>query len=151
MDMKRTASDSGTTRLRTLIRLVLLFGIAGVLAELVLIEHTESRTMWIPLVTLGFGALAVVLRLARPTRGTDRLMMIVMSAFVVSGVLGVWFHFDGNRQFELEVYPTMEGSELFWESLSGATPALAPGTMVLLGLIGLVATVGAPLSNREAS
>lgn len=151
MDMKRTASDCGTTRLRTLIRLVLLFGIAGVLAELVLIEHTESRTMWIPLVTLGFGALAVVLRLARPTRGTDRLMMIVMSAFVVSGVLGVWFHFDGNRQFELEVYPTMEGSELFWESLSGATPALAPGTMVLLGLIGLVATVGAPLSNREAS
>lgn len=130
---------------------MLLFGIAGVLAELVLIEHTESRTMWIPLVTLGFGALAVVLRLARPTRGTDRLMMIVMSAFVVSGVLGVWFHFDGNRQFELEVYPTMEGSELFWESLSGATPALAPGTMVLLGLIGLVATVGAPLSNREAS
>lgn len=139
------------TRLRTLVLLVLLFGIVGVLAELVLIEHIESWTMWIPVTLLGVGGLAVLGRLLKPGRGADRLMAVVMSAFVVSGVLGLWFHFDGNRQFELEVYPSMEGIELIWESLTGATPALAPGTMVLLGLIGLVATVGVPSSNLETS
>jgi hypothetical protein len=123
----------------------------GVLAELFLIEHYESNTMWIPLVMLALGSATVLFRLASPTRAADRAMAVVMSAFLVSGVLGLWFHFDGNRQFELEVYPSMDGFELFWESMTGATPALAPGTMVLLGLIGLVVSVAVPQFNKESS
>jgi hypothetical protein len=40
-------------------------------------------------------------------------------------------------EFELEMYPSMAGFELVRESMSGATPALAPGTMLVLALIGL--------------
>ncbi len=152
--MNTTAADSGPT-LRTLILLVLAFGIVGVLAELVLIEHTEGRKQWVPLVTLVAGLIAVTLRLLRHSRLTERLMQGVMSVFVLTGVLGVYFHIEGNRAFELEIFPTMSGSELFWESMKGATPALAPGTMVLLGLIGLVACTGnaaaTSISNREPS
>lgn len=36
------------------------------------------------------------------------------------------------------------GSELVWDVLTGAMPALAPGSMALLGLIGFVITAGHP-------
>jgi uncharacterized membrane protein HdeD (DUF308 family) len=149
--MNISPSKSPATRLRTLVLLVLLFGMGGVLAELLLIEHHETNTMWIPLVMLALGAVVVLFRIVSPTRTADRAMAIVMSAFVISGVLGLWFHIDGNRQFELEIYPSMGGFELFWESMTGATPALAPGTMVLLGLIGLVVSVAVPQTNKETS
>ncbi len=60
-----------------------------------------------------------------------------MCTFLASGNLGLFLHYDGNVEFELEMYPEMEGWELVWEALTGATPALAPGGMVLLGLIGI--------------
>jgi hypothetical protein len=40
--------------------------------------------------------------------------------------------------------PALAGFELVRESLSGATPALAPGTMIQLGLIGLAYTYRHP-------
>jgi len=143
------APIADSDRLRRLIFWVLLFGMTGVLAELLLIEHTESTTMWVPVLVLGAGLVSVLVRLVSPGRVSHRLMTVVMVTFVGSGLLGLWFHFDGNRQFELEIYPSMTGGELIWESLKGATPALAPGTMVLLGLIGLVATLGATPSTTE--
>ncbi len=149
--MNRSAPTNPAARLRRLTLLVLLFGIGGVLAELVLIEHYETNTMWIPLAVLAAGAATVLWRLASPTRAADRALTLAMAAFLVSGVLGLWFHFDGNRQFELEVYPSMGGFDLLWESMTGATPALAPGTMVLLGLIGLVVSVAVPNPNQESS
>ena len=56
---------------------------------------------------------------------------------VVSGAVGVWLHYRGNVEFELEMYPSMQGIELVQKTLTGATPVLAPGSMTLLGLIGL--------------
>ncbi|MFB3131882.1 MAG: hypothetical protein ACE10K_05095, partial [Rhodothermales bacterium] len=47
-------------------------------------------------------------------------------------------------EFELEMYPTLKGLELFWESIKGATPALAPGTMIQLGLLGWAYTYRHP-------
>jgi hypothetical protein len=41
------------------------------------------------------------------------------------------------------------GFHLITESLTGAFPALAPGTMVLLGLLGLAVTTGHPALERE--
>lgn len=146
------SGDSGSgSPLKKLILLVLLFGMVGVLAELLLIGHTEDRNQWIPLIALGVGMIAVVLRLLRPGRGTTRLLAVVMTAFVVTGVLGLYYHVSGNREFELEIYPSMTGFELFSEAMMGATPALAPGTMVLLGLIGLVVCVGEPHPKRDSS
>ncbi|MDT8369618.1 MAG: hypothetical protein RQ745_10460 [Longimicrobiales bacterium] len=135
--------------MRTRILLVLLFGIVGVLIELLLLGHTEDRRQWIPIATLAMGAGTVLWHLLRPRRLTGRMMLAVMSTFVASGVLGVWYHFSGNREFEIELRPSMEGFELFREAMTGATPALAPGTMVLLGLIGLVATLGTPDSPHD--
>ncbi len=38
----------------------------------------------------------------------------------------------------------MSGFELAWEALKGATPSLAPGTMMLLGMLGLIYTFRHP-------
>ena len=67
-----------------------------------------------------------------------------MLAFVASGGLGVALHYRGNEAFELEMYPSRAGFELVRETLTGATPVLAPGSMSLLGLVGLVVTYRHP-------
>ena len=36
--------------------------------------------------------------------------------------------------------PTAAGGSLIWSSLTGAMPALAPGTLIHLGLVGLLST-----------
>jgi hypothetical protein len=51
-------------------------------------------------------------------------------------------------EFELETYPSISGLALFKEAMMGATPALAPGTMIELGLIGLAYTYRHPLLVR---
>jgi hypothetical protein len=68
-----------------------------------------------------------------------------MALCVASGLLGIWFHYQGNVEFELEMYPTIGGVKLFWEAMKGATPALAPGTMIQLGLLGLLFTYRHPV------
>jgi hypothetical protein len=61
-----------------------------------------------------------------------------MLLFLVAGGAGVILHYRGNTEFERERDPVIAGWDLFRRALQGATPALAPGTMVLLGSIGLL-------------
>ena len=82
---------------------------------------------------------------------TVRFMQGMMGLCIVAGVVGVWFHYSGNTEFELEMYPTMAGWELFKESMMGATPALAPGAMVQLGLIGLAWSFRHPALERRTA
>ena len=67
-----------------------------------------------------------------------------MVMLVLSGFVGLWLHYQGNTEFEREMYPTLNGFELFRESLTGATPTLAPGTMLELGFLGLAYTYRHP-------
>ena len=54
----------------------------------------------------------------------------------LSGVYGTFLHLRANFEFEQEMKPTETGLNLFLESLSGALPALAPGSLIALALIG---------------
>ena len=54
-------------------------------------------------------------------------------------------HYRGNAEFELEMMPALGGLDLFWKSMQGATPALAPGAMVQIGLVGLAYCFRHPL------
>jgi hypothetical protein len=57
---------------------------------------------------------------------------------LVSSLLGVFLHYRGNVEFELEQSPRATRWALFREAMMGATPALAPGVMVQIGLLGLL-------------
>lgn len=130
--------------LRALLLGLLAFSIAGTAAELLLLEHFESITQWIPLIAFGIALPAVAAAAFVPRRSTVRLLQVVMLAFIAAGLVGLWLHYRGNVEFALETYPAMKGWDLVREALTGATPALAPGTMVQLGLLGLAATFRHP-------
>jgi hypothetical protein len=68
---------------------------------------------------------------------------------VVAGAVGVYLHLDGNYEWALERNSSMRGGELAWEILSGATPALAPGALAQLGLLGLAFTFRHPALARR--
>lgn len=131
-------------RLRAILVAVLILGIVGSAVELVLLEHMEDVWQLVPLCALGAGLVSAMAAAVRPGRLTLRVHQIVMAAFIVSGAMGVYLHYRGNVEFELEMSPSMRGLELFWKSLKGATPALAPGVMAQLGLLGLAYTYRHP-------
>lgn len=124
------------------------FGCLGLLAELVLLEHTESTEQWIPLALLPLGLLAAAMLARRREPGQVRSFRILMALFVVTGMLGLYYHFVGNVEFALERDPALTELALAWKALGGATPTLAPGALVQLGLLGLLATLPERLTER---
>ena len=133
----------------------MLIGIVGLAVELLLLEHWDDPWQWSPFVALGLGLASGGALLRRPTPGRVRAFRAVMALFVVTGAVGVLLHYRGNAEFEVEQDPAVRGLALVWLALRGATPALAPGALAHLGLIGLLATWGHPAlagaRDREAT
>jgi len=153
MTDRRNPEHRTTRVLRGLLLAVLLYGILGMLAELYLLEHYEEWWQLVPLLLLGVAVPVIGLGWARPSPATLRALQGLMLVFVMAGALGVYQHYSGNAEFELEMYPSRAGFELFWESLKGATPALAPASLSWLGLIGLAYCYRHPAlrSGREGA
>lgn len=113
-------------------------GIAGLIVELFLLKHTDSVTQWLPLITLGAGLASTIAVARHESRNTVGGFRIVMSLFVFVGLLGLFFHFKGNIEWALERNSELGGWPLIWKALRGATPALAPGALAQIGLLGLI-------------
>lgn len=70
-----------------------------------------------------------------------RLFQVAMVVQIAAGAAGSVLHYRANMEFKLEMDPSMRGFELFSSVMQAkAPPALAPGTMALLGLLGLAST-----------
>jgi hypothetical protein len=128
----------GEGRLRRAVTGLLAMALAGTGAELLLLEHYEDAWQLVPLAHIALGLLAMGGRAVRPGRASLRAFRVVMVLMVASGALGLFLHYRGNTEFELERDPGLAGFALFREAMTGATPALAPGAMMLFGLLGLV-------------
>lgn len=148
--MDRNGAERALEILRALLLAVLALALLGTGAELLLIGHTEEIWQLLPLIAMGSGLLAIGAIAVRPTRITVQLFRLLMGLFIVMGGLGLVLHYQGNAEFELEMRPSMSGFELVWNSLTGATPALAPGSMIQLGLLGLLCTLWHPALERTA-
>ena len=135
--------------LRTLLLVTLLVSLVGTTVELLLLEHFDDVWQWTPIVLL-IGALLILgwhaLERGPTSLNVFRAMMVLS---VASGFIGVLLHYRGNVEFELEMYPDLTGWKLFKESMMGATPALAPGAMMQLGLIGLAWTFRHPVFKSQ--
>ena len=123
-----TNSNRSEYRMALLIFLLLHLGL---ILELVLIGHYESFWQFFPLISLSLGVISLWL-----SNWSLVLVKIFYLLTILSGVLGVFLHLKSNWEFELEMYPSMPTSELLMESLTGALPALAPGTLIPIGLMG---------------
>jgi hypothetical protein len=130
--------------LRQLVLALVFVGVVGLWVELLLLRHAESLTQWIPHVVLAIGILGTAAVFFRPAVLTLRVFQTIMVLFVVTGILGVYLHYRGNVDFALERDPSLTGAKLIWKALRGATPALAPGALAQVGLLGLIFTYRHP-------
>ena len=130
---------------RRILMAILLLGVAGIIAELLLLGHDEDFYQWIP-IALAFATMLVsAIVVMRPAAGSIRLFQAVMILMIVSGAVGIYLHFEVNMEFQLEMDPALSGMNLYRKAILAKTPpALAPGAMTQLGLIGLAYTFRHP-------
>ncbi len=129
-----------------LLLLIVLLSASITLVELLLLEHAEEWQQIIPVLLLGAVILATGLVLLTAQRWAVQTMRVVLALCLISAVLGLYFHYQANAEFVLERHPKMTGLELFKSAMMGGMPALAPGAMAQLALIGWLAT----FSRRSA-
>jgi hypothetical protein len=134
---------SGTAR--RILLAILILGVAGITVELLLLGHVEDFNQLIPLALAGATLVLSVVVSVKPTNATVRLFQFLMVLLVISGVVGMYLHFQVNMEFQLEMDPALTGMALFRKAIfAKAPPALAPGAMTQLGLIGLAYTYSHP-------
>ena len=153
------ASDRATLAgVRRLLLLTVVAGIVGMRLELLFIGHVEDWLQLVPIVLFPAGLIAMASHVWRQTRVTARAVRRLMVLFLISGALGMGLHYRGNQEFELEMNQSAAGLALVRDTLTGATPVLAPGSMALLGLVGLAAVhrfsgpdISPAISQEDAS
>ena len=130
--------DTATLRaLRTGLLALFLFATIATAVELLLLAHDEDAVQLIPIVLAVAGALVAAWNLVRSSAAGVRTFQILMVLFVASGVAGIFYHYRANVEFQLEMDASLHGSALLWQVLQAkAPPALSPGLMVQLGLLG---------------
>ena len=127
--------------LRRVLAAILLLGMSGTFVELLLLGHDEDTTQLIPLVLLGLGIASVMWRVTTKSEASTIAVRGVMMLFLMAGVAGVYYHYSANVEFQRETDPALAGRALMMAVLHAKVPpALAPGMMVQLGLIGLAYT-----------
>ena len=127
------------TRLRSALAVILALGLLGSGAELLLLEHYEDKPQLIPLVGITLTLVTLAWHWLAPGPRSRGSLRLVLSLLIVVGLLGVVLHMRGNAQFQREMDPSLAGLTLWWKTLRAkAPPALAPGVLAELGLLGLV-------------
>jgi hypothetical protein len=134
---------------RRLLLATLLLSLAGTVGELLLLEHFEDAWQYAPIVLMGAAFLVLIWHALAAGPTTLNVFRVLMVLFIVSGALGVLLHYRGNVEFELEMYPDLSGWKLFKDTMMGATPALAPGAMAQIGLVGLAWAFRHPAGQRS--
>ena len=137
---------------RSILLGIFVLGVGGIATELWLLGHYEELDQFIPLGLAALGVVGVAAAAFRPTPVTIRLFQAVMLLMIVSGFVGVWFHYQATTEFQLEMDPSLRGWALFRKAIvAKAPPALAPGAMIQLGLIGLAYTFSHPVFRSGGS
>ncbi|OGA94780.1 MAG: hypothetical protein A3G27_17805 [Betaproteobacteria bacterium RIFCSPLOWO2_12_FULL_66_14] len=124
---------------------MLVLGLVGTEAELLLLAHYEDRLQLIPLLLIAaaIGTLAWTVK-RRDTAGF-RAFRTTMVLFVLAGFVGVALHFRGAAEFQLDLDPSIGRWDLVKKVMRVKDPPiLAPGVMLQLGLMGLAYAYGNP-------
>jgi len=127
--------------IRKTLYVILAFGLVGTGSELLLLQHHETATQFIPLVLLGMGLAAAAWNLSSSRTASTTFMRVTMVGFIAAGILGILLHYRGSVEFQKEIDPSISGLALFSKAIHAkAPPALAPGAMIWLGMLGLACT-----------
>ena len=135
---------------RRLLLGLLLFGMAGTSAELVLMDHYEDWRQILPFIAIGLSAVTLLWFGFSRSPAATRLFRVCMLLLMIAGATGAILHYRANMEFQLEMDSTLGGWALMRKVLHAkAPPALAPGNMALLGLLGLISTLGINRASNQ--
>jgi hypothetical protein len=127
--------------LRRLLAVILFVGMTGTALELLLLRHVEDALQLIPIVLLGCGIAGVAWHAWAGSRASAVTVRLLMALFIAAGLVGIYLHFAANLEFQKETDPSLAGTALVWRALEATVPpALSPGVMLQLGLVGLAYT-----------
>ena len=127
--------------LRRFLLVILVVGLSGTFVELLLLKHDEDATQLVPLAVLALSLVTILWHAARPSGASATAVKVVMVLSIAAGLAGIYFHYSANREFALEGEPALAGRALWSRILEAKVPpALAPGVLVQLGLLGLAYT-----------
>jgi hypothetical protein len=143
-----TRESETLASIRKLLLGALVIGVTGTIGELILLRHVDEPAQWIPVVALVCALPVLIWHASSPSFSSVRVLQALMALFLVLGVVGVGLHYDGNVEFERELRPSERGWEFLRKTVAGATPVLAPGSLVLLGLVGLAHAYRHPSLDR---
>ena len=136
--------------IRRVLLAILLIGLLGTTIELLLLKHDEGIAQFIPLALIGIAFVAIAWHQVHRGAASLHLVRITMVLFIAAGFLGMYFHYRANVEFQREVDPAIAGRELLIKVMTAKTPpALAPGSMSQLGLIGLAYAYRYPVRRRN--
>ena len=123
-------------KITRLILIAIVFMSVGLSIELYLLEHYEGILQFIPIICVSLGLILSLILFKFRNTTIQILFHTSLILMVTSGLAGIFLHLKANYEFEKEIRPSINGMDLFMESLSGALPSLAPGSLILLALIG---------------
>ena len=136
--------------MRKFLLAILFAGLVGMGAELLLLEHTGSLSALIPLVLIGLSLAVLVWHATTAHPASVRALQGIMGLLLIAGTAGIALHYQSSMEFKLETNPALSGWALFWAVMTAKTPpALAPGAMIQLGLLGLVYTYRHPFISDK--
>jgi len=145
MSGARPAEPPALRTMRGLLLAITATAMAGTAADLLLLEHYEEFWQRLPLALIAAGLLVLAFLWLASSRVAVRVTQAVMMLFIVAGLAGLFLHYDGNREFQHELDPTLAGWALFVTVVTAtAPPALAPAAMIQLGGLGLLSTYRHP-------
>ncbi len=137
--------------IRRVLLAILIIGLVGTAAELLLLDHDEEAFQLIPLALIVIAFVAIGWHALDQGGASLKLLQIVMLLFIVAGGVGMVLHYRANVEFQREVDPSIAGRALVVKAMKAkAPPALAPGTMSQLGLIGLAYAYRYPSRRRTS-
>ena len=143
---------AAVTRVRQLMLVLLVLGLLGVGTELVLMAHYEDSWQLTPLVLIGVSLVVIGWHLVDRSPATLRALQAAMVLCVIAGAIGIVLHYQGNLEFQIEMDPSQSRWVLFKKAMHAKVPpALAPGVMAQLGLLGLLYTFRHPGLTRSQS
>jgi hypothetical protein len=123
--------------IRRLLLVLLVVALLATAVDLVLLEHYESSWMLVPFVMIGVALMVIAWHAVDGGPATVLALRVTMLMFIVTGALGIFLHYQANLEFQLDMDATQSSWSLFKKVMHAkAPPALAPGAMAQLGLIG---------------
>ena len=135
--------------MRLMVLAVFVLGLLGTGIELFFLGHILGWSQLVPIVLMVMSLLVLVWHGLERKSASLRVFQITMALFVAAGILGTTLHYRANEKLELEADPKMTGVALLSKTVTGAAPALAPGAMIQLGLLGLVYTFRHPALEQS--